>query len=227
LTQAPGAEAATDATAGRDSTVRTLEQKVKAGSRHDTLLDHSLRRLPGITESVPLPAHLISRAHKLLEQGRGLLDRLRRLGDALPPESEDNDPAAQWYRTTVAMADTALRMIGTFPDAPSVQLRLCEGIEATLSAVASRVARLAALLERRRQDTAWVETLASCFTSLQAGGPADDGPLQALAEEILAEHHNGGPLRFFSAPPQQPSRYVACHGLNVAQVIARVIRNAP
>ena len=85
---------------------------------------------------------LTARARRLLEHGRALLGKLRVLADELDVPAdprarlpENADPLAILYRDTAAMADTALRMVQTFPDAPSVQLHLCKGLEAILGVV--------------------------------------------------------------------------------------------
>src|SRR5205085_474649 len=49
----------------------------------------------------------------------------------------------------------------------------------------------------------------------------------ALADEVLAEAEGGGPLRFLEGDPRRPARFVACHSLTVARVVARVIRHDP
>jgi HD-GYP domain-containing protein (c-di-GMP phosphodiesterase class II) len=223
-----GSTAASLVPAAPDPTgrVRILESQLKAGHQHDNLLDNTLRPLMETTESVPLPNQLTSRARRLLERGRQLLDRLRSLGHQLDPVPEA-DPLAEWYRATVAMTDSALRMIGTFPDAPSVQLRLCEGIEATLATIAQRLARLDVLIDRRRQEIGQVETLAGLFADLEAGRRVDIQPFVNLAEALLDEAEAGAPLRLTHAGPEEVCRFVAGHSLNVARVAARVMRHDP
>src|ERR1051326_1391384 len=49
----------------------------------------------------------------------------------------------------------------------------------------------------------------------------------AQAEQVLGEADNGVPLRVLHAPPENPPQYVACHSLNVARVMARVLRHQP
>jgi HD-GYP domain-containing protein (c-di-GMP phosphodiesterase class II) len=204
-----------------------LEKKIKAGSQFDTLLESSLRRLTPGHEPASLPTQLTARARRLLEQGQELLGRLRSLGEDLAPDRDPGDPLPVWYRGTVAMTDSTLRMIGTFPDAPSVQLRLCEGLEVTLEVIATRIGRLKAMLDRRRQETGWIETLADFLTCLSLGKPVDLQPLNTLAEALLNDQQEGGPLRFFHTSPEQPPRFIACHSLTVAQVMARMLHREP
>jgi HD-GYP domain-containing protein (c-di-GMP phosphodiesterase class II) len=209
------------------SAAEMLGKKIKTGSQLGTLLDGSLRRLTSVTEPVSLPTQLTARARRLLQAGHELLSRLRTLGDGLPRDQDAADPLIPWYRSTVAMADSTLRMIGTFPDAPSVQLRLCEGLEVALGVITARTDRLQTMLARRRQEAGWVETLAEFLTRLSDSQPVDVHYLTAVAEAILQDQQQGAPLRFFHASPEDRARFVACHSLTVAQVMARLLRLEP
>ena len=213
--------------AAAPSALQVLEEKVKAGSWYDALLDDSLRRLPGTTPTMPLPHQLTHRARSLLERGGELLRRLRELGEDRLLAEPEGEPLAAWYRATVAMADTALRMVSAFPDAPSAQLRLAEGVAVTIEAVADRIHRLTALLDWRRREAGWVDTLADLLTGLAAGESVSPEPLTALADAILDDAQGGAPFRHLCAGPETPSRFAACHGLNVARVAARVVRQDP
>jgi len=199
------------------ATLQALQSKVRAGSRLDALLNQSLRRLTDGAEPLSLPTQLTTRARRLLERGQELLGRLRRLGEQLRTDGDSEEPLAAWYRATVAMTDSSLRMMVTLPDAPSVQLRLCEGIAVTLEVIAHRIARLAALLDRRRQETAWMDTLADVFTRLSRGEPAEAESVTALAEAVLEDSQGGAPLHFLHADARQVDRFIACHSLNVAR----------
>jgi hypothetical protein len=118
-------------------------------------------------------------------------------------------------------------MVQALPDAPSAQLKLCEGLEAILGAVAQRVALLAGAVARRRQWAERTDTLAGLLTALADGAAADVRPFAALAEGLAAEAQEGLPLCFLHAPAREPARFVACHALTVAQVVARVVRHDP
>jgi HD-GYP domain-containing protein (c-di-GMP phosphodiesterase class II) len=214
-----------------------LEQQLASGARHDALLNSALRQLAPETaddDTKVMPRQLTSRARRILENGRGLLDELRRLGDKLeaktlaePVRQADGaapDPLAEHYRETATMADTALRMVQAFPDAPTAQLRLCEGLEAILEVVAERVAALTAAVDQRQQQAAQVDALAELLTSLKEGKAVEMGALVTMAERLLGEAQQGAPLRFLAAEANQPARFVACHSLTVAQVLARVVR---
>jgi HD-GYP domain-containing protein (c-di-GMP phosphodiesterase class II) len=209
--------------------VQQLERQIAAGTQQSVLLDSTLRQLvPGtsLAEGPILPRQLTVRAHRILENGRGLLDQLRNLADSLDsPLAADAEPLTSRYRETAAMAEAALRMVQAFPDAPSAQLRLCEGLEAILAVVAERVAALSATVARRRLEASQVESLAELLTSLAAGTLRDVQPFVALAQTVTAEALQGAPLRFPAAAAEQPARAIACHGLVTAQVLARAVRH--
>jgi hypothetical protein len=118
-------------------------------------------------------------------------------------------------------------MVQAFPDAPSAQLKLCEGLEAILGVVAQRVAVLVGAVAQRRLWAERIDTLSSLLGGLAAGEIVDAQPLMILAESLILEAQEATPLRFLSAPAEQPARFVACHSLTVAQVIARVVRRDP
>jgi hypothetical protein len=209
--------------------LRLLRDRVAAGFEHHALLDGTLRRLADVPPDAPpvLPSLLTACARRILERGRDLLGRLRPLADDFGEASPAADPLAGFYRETVAMTDTALRTVQAFPDAPSAQLRLCEGLEAILGVVAQRLATLGAAVEQRRREAERVHTLAEGLTALHAGRVPDVKPFLALAEAIVEEANQLAPLRLLYESPDQPARFVACHGLCVAQVAARVVRGDP
>jgi HD-GYP domain-containing protein (c-di-GMP phosphodiesterase class II) len=213
------------------SRVWRLERHVTAGAQHNGLLDGALRQLPGAApsapEAVPLPRQLTGRARRLLEQGRELLGRLRVLAeyfDHTQPADDEADPLASLYHETAAMAETGLRVVQAFPDAPSAQLRLCDGLGPILGVIAERIATLTAAVAQRRQEAERVQKLADLLSGLYAGQPLTIQPFLSLAEELLAEARAGAPIRFLAAGPEEPARFVACHSLTVAQVVARVQR---
>jgi HD-GYP domain-containing protein (c-di-GMP phosphodiesterase class II) len=249
----------------RDATVEPasicrLEHRAAAGAQHNILLDNALRQLMPVANSgkATFPKQLTARARRILEQGRGLLDELRRLADTLDSlslkeqraqsqearaegsSSPGTDPLPTYYRETTAMADTALRLIQAFPDAPSAQLRLCDGLEVIMGIVAERVAALAAVVELRGETSTRVDTLADLLSRVHEGKPVEIGSFATLAESLLAEADQAAPLRFPPSPcslphergrglnqGETPSRFIACHSLTVAQVTARLVRNDP
>jgi hypothetical protein len=237
LEQAQGlvteAGSAAAALAGGDGgRLEVLRRRAAAGAEHDALVDASLRQLGGDTPAQPLPTQLTARARRVIERGRELLARLRPLADHLEPRPQspqhpEADPLARLYRDTAAMADSALRMVQALPDAPSAQLKLCEGLEAILNVVAHRIAVLAGAVAGRRQWSGHIDTLAGLLIALAGGEPVPVQPFEALAEALVAEAAEGLPLRFLHAPAQQPARFVACHSLTTAQVMARLVRHDP
>jgi len=137
------------------------------------------------------------------------------------------DPRAEYYRATTAMADTALRMVQAFPDAPSAQLRLCYGLEAILEVIAQRVAALHAAVEEHQQETARVDKLADLLRALHDGKSTDLQSFVALAELVLEDAETAAPLRFLSAQPTDSARSVASHSLTVASVVVRIVQHDP
>jgi HD-GYP domain-containing protein (c-di-GMP phosphodiesterase class II) len=238
LEQAQGLanEAGSEAAAllgGDGGRLEVLRRKAEAGAEHDALVDASLR--PLAADAAPakvLPAQLTARARRVVERGRELLDRLRPLADHLeldspPAQHPAADPLARLYRETAAMTDSTLRMVQAFPDAPSAQLKLCEGLEAILSDVARRLGVLSSAVAQRRLWSERLESLAGLLAALANGGAADIEPFRALAEALVAEAQEALPLRFQAAPAREPARFAAAHGLTVAQVVARLARHDP
>jgi HD-GYP domain-containing protein (c-di-GMP phosphodiesterase class II) len=211
-----------------DQKPAVLERQAAVVSECDWLLDDALKQLPAgaapESEASTMPTQLTARARRVLERGRDLLDRLRSLAEGIPTV---NDSLAQSHRETTAMTETALRMVQAFPNAPSVQLRLCEGLEAILHTVAQRLGTLAHALNRRRQEIAQVDKLADLLQGLHAGRWVDAQPFMVLAEAIVGEAREQAPLRLPRMENVEPARFVACHSLAVARVIARVVRHDP
>jgi hypothetical protein len=234
LTGGPGAGTADEAAPGGDGAaagrLRLLQDRVAGGLEHHDLLDGTLKQLADVTsppDEIPaMPTLLTSRARRALERGRDLLRRLRAFAEDFG-EASAADPLAVFYRETVAMTDATLRTVQAFPDAPSAQLRLAEGLEAILGVVAQRLATLGAATGQRRREAESVHTLAEVFAALHAGRTPDVKPVVALAEALVEEANQLAPLRLLYDEPERPARFVACHGLAVAQVAARVVRGDP
>lgn len=197
---------------------------VADGAAHDAEVDLSLRQLGDAPPPATMPTRLTARARRIVERGRDLLSRLRALGQGLPAGP---DPLGRLYRDSVAMTDATLRMVQTFPDAPSVQLRLCEGLEVILDVVAQRLATLGRAVGQRLHEEEQIGALTELLVALAAGQPPEARAFTALAEAVVAEAQDAAPLRFLHAPATSPARFVACHSLSVARVIARVARLDP
>jgi HD domain len=224
-----------------------LEEKVRAGSRTQALLESSLRQLTRLDSAGPCPNELTARAKRVLGEAKEIVARLRTLADhpllAGPPPGPDGaqpdvDPLCLHYRETAAPMESGVRLASAFPDAASVQLRLCDGIEAILDTARRRLADLHQALAHRAHDAGQVDTLAHLLTCLDAGKHLDEKPFIELAEALLGEDPST-PLRLLSASPSAkqaflggrafdpPVRFVACHSLSVARVLARMIHNDP
>jgi hypothetical protein len=214
---------------GGPDPVTVLERKVAAGARQHGLLDAGLRQLPGGPggEGAALPAQLTARAARLLRRCGELLGQLRSLAEEPLLQQGEGDPLAALYRETAAMTDTVLRTVQAFPEAPSAQIRLCEGLEVILGVVADRLATLAGAVEGRRRDRGRLDALAALLAALASGGPAELAPLTALAEGVLDDAQQALPLRWLSWGAEDPARFVAAHGLMTAQVCARLTRHDP
>jgi HD-GYP domain-containing protein (c-di-GMP phosphodiesterase class II) len=207
--------------------LQSLERAVAEGFDHGRLLDGALRQLDGSAlpgTEARVPALLTARARRILERGRDFLDRLRSLAnDAALTDAAD--PLAGLYRETAAMTETTLRMVQAFPDAPSAQLRLCEGLEGILGVIGQRLATLSVTIARRRREAGRVAALADLLTGLHAERALDIKPYLALAAALVEEASQSAPLQLLHAEPAEPARFIACHSLTVAQVVARVARH--
>jgi hypothetical protein len=209
---------------------RQVESRLAAASRYGTLLDGTFRQLAdaptALGEPAALPRRLTARAHRLLQVGRGLLGQLRILGEFFGPISDGTDPLAERYRQTVAMADTALRCVQAYPDSAAAQLRLCEGLEATLGAVAEHIGVLHSAAARRRREAERVAALANLLQGMEAGKPANLEHFVRIAEVLRAEARDTAPLRFLLTEWPEDGDVawlVARHCLTVAQVVARLV----
>jgi HD-GYP domain-containing protein (c-di-GMP phosphodiesterase class II) len=222
----------------RAGTLERLQQNVVAGSEHDARLDHALRVVTGpLSVAGPLPRQLTSRARRVLERGRDLLYRLRPLADcfALDPDAEPQEgpamqlerghPLARLYRDTAALIDTTLRLVPFLPESTTAQLHLCEGLEAGLDVVATRLRTLQGSIDRHRRETNRVHRLADLLMELADGRVAGAQAFLELTEELLAEAGEGEPMRFLVGDARFSAHFVACHSLTVARVAARVVRH--
>jgi hypothetical protein len=208
-----------------------LQRLATDGGEHDLHLDRLVRPLtasapaPG-EEPRTMPRQLSARARRVLERGRDLLQQLRPLADAFPPDAAV-DPLARLYRETVSLTDTALRIVPLFPDATSAQLHLSAGLEAVLDVAAARLRTVSAGVEGRRQEERRIARLAELLSALAARHAIELSALMGMAEEVLSEAQAGEPLRFLAGDPTQPVHFAACHGWTVARVVARVVRHDP
>jgi hypothetical protein len=220
------------------------EQVATALAQNPDWLGRTLRTLSGSVEEGPLPATLTARARRLLEDARDLIDCQRTVaGDALlsglalaaTTPGVEPDPVVPYHRETVALTEAALRMMQALPSSTDVQLRMCEGVEAMMTAVRSRLAVLNRALESRRTDLDRIDGLARRLADLGSGRAVDLSWFVELGQALLDEARSAAPLRFLSVDPVStcgypggpavpaPARFVAAHALTVAQVAARVV----
>ena len=194
-----------------------------AASDHDAAMDAALRQ--DVEDLQHVPRQLSARARRVLERGRDLLCQLRDLADTFAPEGmPPASPLIHHYRDTVAMIDTALRTVSLLPDSIATQMHLCQGLEVTLEDVAGRLRTLSASGERRHREDEQIERLAGLLIGLEAGQLLDPLELNRLAEEVLAEARACEPMRFLVDETGTLPRFVACHSLTVARVLARIVR---
>ncbi|MDB5311634.1 MAG: hypothetical protein JWO38_5836 [Gemmataceae bacterium] len=203
----------------------------------------SLRQITGAAEVVegPLPPQLTVRAHKLLRTAKDLLARQRAF--AADPvvaglsarTDNDADPLAAYHRETVAVMDSAVRLAQIFPESPTAQLKLCDGLDGVLEIVKERLAVQERTLALRRADFDRIDQLAAILVGMSQYRQVNLNPLAGLAEELLEDARQTRPVRFLHAAPLSthsypggpetpaPAQFLAAHSLNAAQVIARVV----
>ncbi len=222
-----------------------LPGKIAAGSRTQAILEQSIRHLATAEPlKASVPNQLTSRARRLIAEASELVACLKKLADdALlsgPPsdQQEQADPLAIWFRETAAMMGPAVRMAQSLPDSASEQLRLCDGLDGILATVRQRLSVLSQALEVRRRDAGLVDRLAHLLRTLDSDQSIEAAAFVELASEILSEGAVQ-PLRFVAAPPSAtqaflggtqfpaPARFVACHSLTAARIMARIARSAP
>src|SRR5262245_9108711 len=207
--------------------VERLEEQVAAGARHNALIEGALGPTAAATEAPALPRRLTARGARLLHFGRDLLGELRRLAEEPLLSADASEPLADLYRETAAMLDTMLRALPAFPEAAAAQARLCDGLEGVLGVVTERLGLLRASVAERRRQLAQVDRLMQLLEALAAERPLTVDVFVPLAMELHEDARHELPLRFLSASPRDPPRFVACHSMNVAQVIARLLHDDP
>lgn len=211
---------------------------------HDPrLLTHTLRTLGSAPTDVQLPTHLTIRARQLLQEARGLIALQRELTNdpiliglsRVTTDVDALDPLVMYHRETVAVTESALRMVQAFPESADAQLRLCEGVAGMLRAVRDRLTVARKTLNSRRRDFDRIDGLAQRLAELSAERPVELRWFAALAEQILEDSRQAQAIRFSHVEPHSiaafpgaedlpaPARYVAAHALTVAQIVARVL----
>jgi HD-GYP domain-containing protein (c-di-GMP phosphodiesterase class II) len=191
-----------------------------AGTPWPSSADDSTRSAPE-----PRPKQLTYRSRRLLLHGRDLLEQLKGLSDIVQ-SGHHSDELATAYQDTLTMTELAVRALQALPDSAAGQLRVCDGVEALFSVIGHRVAGLRDIVQRRQADRDRIDQLAELLQAIVHQQALDWRRLEQLAESIWAEKEAGLPLRFVHVPANEPARFAAAHGLNVARVIARIAGSA-
>lgn len=217
--------------------LRQLQQSAAAGRAKNAETALLVRQAAADQMSTtPLPGQLTANTRRLLLRAQDLVKRLRGDTDRLATIAPSGG-VARLHRESIALTELALRVAASMPGDTEAQLSLCEGLESLLNAVADKTARLQMLLAQQEGEAQRVRVVADSLNSL-ARGSADGWPaLLELAERLADDAANGVPLHShlagrltanrFHPTSLEPARVVACHGLNVAQVIARLVRHDP
>jgi HD-GYP domain-containing protein (c-di-GMP phosphodiesterase class II) len=116
-------------------------------------------------------------------------------------------------------------MARNLPATALEQFRVCDGMEPTLVILSHRLDVIESGVSAYEEEQHLIRELAEVLTAL------DDNPsmeaVTRIAERLLEEANGGVPLRILYAAPERVADYIACHSLNVARVMARVIRLQP
>ena len=202
-----------------------LHSRLEFDDEYDSILIHETKSAPNHV----LPSQLTVRAKALLLRGRDLIGQLKHLANTFfiseldeETDCKDNDAVIKLYKETAAMADTALRMIPNFPASPASQLQLCSGIEAIFQVIDQRLRILGQSCSEKDMQVRNINTLADILSEIHAGKELPTTSLHAISEQILQEAKAGIPLKILREDPSFPARFVACKGLNLARVAARV-----
>lgn len=192
---------------------------------------------PEVAERPPAP-QFTERALRLLTGAKQLLERQRAVSaDPLfgVATLDAPDPLIDYHRETIAVADAAIRLAQSFPSSPLAQLKQCDGLEGLLGVVRERLMVQERTLAQRRVDANRIDRLASVYQAMSTGSPVSLAAVAALAEEILDDARSARPLRFLQTRVDSENafvggqtfparmRYLASHGVNVAQVMARLV----
>jgi HD-GYP domain-containing protein (c-di-GMP phosphodiesterase class II) len=188
-------------------------------------LAQSVQRLAATYPSTAVatePPKLTARAFRLLTDAKQIVDHQKKI--ATQPFADD-DPLAAFHRGTVGLTDSALRLAQIFPPAAEAQLKMCDGFEHLLKVIRHRLGVLEHAIALRRSDESRLERLSFLLTAMHTGRAVHVNAFVDLAEVILDDARQGGRMRFLSCDPTTDgvAKFVACHSLNVCQVLARLI----
>jgi HD-GYP domain-containing protein (c-di-GMP phosphodiesterase class II) len=211
----------------------SLEQESSTGADCSRQIDAAVKPVVPSASERPstMPTQLTARARRVLEQGRELLQSLKRY-QTEPLVHEAGGVLTALYHQTTALTEAGLRLVTTLPDSPTRQLQLSEGIEALFASASQRLGSLDLAVHRQHEEAARIERLALYLDQLEVGADVELHALRDLAESLLIEAAESFPLRFIQPPAPVASRswvarLVAGHSLTVGQVMARLVRNEP
>src|SRR5207245_8987284 len=146
--------------------------EVPVGGRHKALTDCTVEKLanmaPAPAEQAQ-PRRLTARGARLLQVGRALLRDLRALAEEPLLQSDEPEPVADLYYETAAMLDTVLRTVPAFPESPSAQARLCDGLEGVLDVAGERLGGLRVGLAQRRRHADQLDRLTEFLAGAASG----------------------------------------------------------
>lgn len=207
-----------------------LHARLESDDEYDSILIQETKSPPVLK----LPSQLTARAKHLLFRGKDLIAQLKHLANTFFLSELDDDVSAQdstsvirLYKETAAMADTALRMIPNFPDSPSSQLQLCTGVEAIFQVITQRLRILKQTCSEKDLQVQTINRLADILVQIQGQKELPISSLHAISEQLIQEVRDGVPLKILREDPSFASRFVACKGLNLARVAARIIHQCP
>ncbi len=151
--------------------VAVAEQSITSAEDSPESFRQSLRQFTGTSLDVegPVPTQLTTRAYQLLDAARSLLERQRKFAAdpiiaGLVSVSEGSvgeiDVFVAYHRETVSITNSAIRLAQVFPESPSLQLKLCDGLEGMLEFVKERLTMQERALAIRRRDFDRIDRLA-------------------------------------------------------------------
>ncbi len=229
---------------GAETGIRRLRQHVAHGNAQNADLE-ALVRVASESDaprgaSGALPGQLTGHARRLLENARVQVAQLKTAGDCIGKVASRQlayqriAPLVRLHRESTSLAEIALRTMQSLPAATADQLAHCEGIRVLLGIVTEQAARLQALLAVLDAEMDRLQELSARLRNLAEGKDESLPAFTQLAESIWNESRAAAPLVGHEAgwstgnsrdPALAPARHIASHCLNVAQVLARVLRH--
>jgi hypothetical protein len=170
------------------------------------------------------------KAHQLTNALQAASERLSLLASVEPEAGLTGR-----HRKTVTLLETGLRLLQGLPADLDAQLAACEGLSALLNVVDQQAASLQTRLDDRERTCRRIEKLSDCLLRLAAGSAETWTDFLDIAESLWAEARAAVPLCQYRAAPLngdryalthvEPARWVACHALHGAQIVARLVHH--